>query len=534
MNEGQGVCECARCPSTKKSNPSNSLIENAEMATEIASPHLPPGYVIQSYDEWLEERRTQLLRHMENVDGEKSIIARYFEILEDDKFNEMDIAYDPKLDPLDPSLRSLTTQSSHDEMDFNEMPHSFEPRIGEVILFLPNEEPDLVFHEATETYVTRNGDGEEGFPRWMAGVVVELPLEHITLRELRPMEDSDDPPMLIKVEMLTVHGSRDKKVECHSILSHRQRPFSMFRELLNGYPQSIWHKSIRYAMDATASVSHCSIYRFSGEFPYGKFSCRGIWIGNEMFCRGDAARLLPSSDIDSVREVLIIRDIYIKMTKDGSQLLAEYILEGPTYSLIAWKELHEESPLKVEPEHFLYATAYAIDLSYIETNATYELPTSMCGYSFDLSSSAAVVGPESILGRLYEREAMGAMINSWSLNVGLDGVCEARKSMALKRCEVRGESPARDFKMNWARDRIEMLGVKCFGNVDFSERAGVGTPEELTLRKLSLEENEDAESDEDVDGGTGVGAVGTGYEYAMEPARDGDTLRHASKRPRTT
>ena len=197
--------------------------------------------------------------------------------------------------------------------------HSFLPRVGELVLWTPEMEGDLVRNENTGQYQLYCFEAQRyrGFPVWMAGTVTEVP------------EKADDFPDLVKSPTkqngVNISGYKvetfpdpnnilDKSLsKRYKYIPLRQiRPLSYWQTLLHGLDEQVLHPSVKNALTVFTSLSVLGAFKFRGVWPNAEVFCKGIFLGPELLTVGDAVRILPKDGKADCSEILVITSIRLK------------------------------------------------------------------------------------------------------------------------------------------------------------------------------------------------------------------------------
>ena len=161
-------------------------------------------------------------------------------------------------------------------------------------------------------------DRSAGKPKWLAGVVTQVPTNPETTSHYPPpstlpggANNEIEGPSLnlsgFRIEPLPSINSTDKYLsKQHTYTQLRLiRPFAFWQLLLEGIPQSEWHISIHNAITASATVSLINREHFSGRWPNASIYSKGLFVGAECYWIGDTIRLLfdkPSAAAAALQE----------------------------------------------------------------------------------------------------------------------------------------------------------------------------------------------------------------------------------------
>lgn len=360
------------------------------------------------------------------------------------------------------------------------------------------------------------------FPSWKAGVVAKVPKYDMGLSELStpasqitPMDSEN----MYRIELYPHPDEADKSLSfvAEYVVLRNIRPFNLFQEMLSGIPSDRWHETIHHALLATSTVCPVEPYAIEGQWVTSptktspreaRIECRGVWLGAELFIAGDAVRVLPyldghvaKSDDGSTESVDGLPDFddLLPESDDGlpksendvpkpndvavSQVMiidaVDWIFhnidnpEKRTSRITVRGKLYttnREAALRKTP-----LTDHDIKESYGGRRGR-GLPSSFAGYTWypdhqenELQNLETPQSPRivedhatlecgSILGRLYESEAMKVLVNTKSFaEVSTQGIVQAREWSKHTRKDV-WTSPKSDFIFEW--DRVRMLRIE--------------------------------------------------------------------------
>ncbi|KAL5339102.1 transcription-silencing protein Clr2-domain-containing protein [Aspergillus crustosus] len=313
---------------------------------------------------------------------------------------------------------------------------SYIPRLGEIVLWAPNFDGDLVWNPATQRIQIYSPAKEKWLkaPEWRAGVIGQIPTEELILQDI--VETTEKKWGLnysgFRVETLPDPNGFDKSYSLHYSYVPLKcvKPFNSFELFLQGTPRENLHPSIENAMTIMSSFSLVEKYFFRGQWPDASILCRGIFIGAEMLAIGDAIRLKPKgyqAGIDprpSTVDVMVIKEIRLDLSQcdedpKSKQLAEKYQvrLSGKLYTL---NEERAQSFNNGQPARPL-SSQEVVD---VFNNV------GMGGYGdwYELHPGSIVdVSQDMVLGRCYEPDAMKLLSDSLSLSYDLQGVLSARE-----------------------------------------------------------------------------------------------------------
>jgi hypothetical protein len=212
--------------------------------------------------------------------------------------------------------------------DWSRLPR-FVPRVGELVLFVRNLEPEeaLSWDSAAQTWckTVPNVDYELNRAQWEAGVVTQMPLQSVDESDLvmAPATKSNVVNSGFRIEPLSQPGGDDKS---HSrqhryVPLHGIRPLVYWQNCLRGIPVEDWHQTVKYAITATNTFCVLGRDRFKGmrdELTGSEATifCRGAYIGSELILSGDTIRLLPNPDEQKeheVTDILVVTAIKLRL-----------------------------------------------------------------------------------------------------------------------------------------------------------------------------------------------------------------------------
>ncbi len=314
---------------------------------------------------------------------------------------------------------------------------SYLPRLGEIVIWTPDFQGELVWNEKTRTIQTYSPtDGQWGEkPQWRAGVVGQIPTEETVLNDI--VEKTRKKWGLnysgFRVETLPDTNGSDKSYSLHYSYVPLKciKPFNAFELFLQGTPREKLHPSIENAMTVMSSFSLVDKYRFRGEWPNASIYARGIFLGAEFIVLGDAVRLKPkgyrakeSIQQSHVVDVMVVKEIRLELIQcdedpRSKQLAEKYQvrISGKLYT----PEIERAQTLNSGPPARALASHEVMDVF----NSA-----GMGGYGkwYELHSGSLVdISQDMVLGRCYEPDAMRLLFSSLSLSYDLQGVMRARE-----------------------------------------------------------------------------------------------------------
>ena len=337
------------------------------------------------------------------------------------------------------------------------------PRTGEIVLYVRDLPDDI--------HITRDGITKEfqlynersgkylGSPHWEAGLVGQTPMEAPT--------NSNVIYSGLRVEPIAHPNSLDKSVsKRYKYVSARQtRPLLFWYELLHNIRREDWHASVVNALTLTSTLSLMGKYRFRGAWPDATIYCHGLYLGFEMLAVGDTVRLLPSARSGQVEctDIMVIRSVRLKWLSLGDASNNDYDNDGKPYKSEIW----------------VYGSAYTSEPSRSDKqwlcDQNIELPRAAGDYAnwypLHPASKELAVPFSRILGRLYERHAMAAFLNSGldemsDLDAGREGLMEAREFSTQHDERIAREKSATWY---WGDSRADALDLHTINGLDVAK-----------------------------------------------------------------
>ncbi|KAL1970594.1 hypothetical protein VTN77DRAFT_4238 [Rasamsonia byssochlamydoides] len=315
--------------------------------------------------------------------------------------------------------------------------NSFIPRAGELVLWAPEIDGELIYDEKTNThrvYSFKKGRWL-GVPAWRAGTVGQTPEEDVVLEDLiEPMPKRWAVNYSgFRVETFPDPNSYDKSYSLQAKYVHLNciRPLNYWQIFLQGIPQEDWHPSIKHALTVMSSISLVDKYRFKGTWPDASVFCRGIFIGAELLLVGDAVRLKPKGrTLDDanpkVTDVMVIDRIEFKLLSCindvRSPLLAEkhaVRIRGKVYTRSP--ERAYRGPGMVGPPRPLTHEEVTNAFNYVGMNGY------GAWYPVHAPDKFMCISQDMVLGRCYEPDAMKLIFDDTSLGLDFHGVLSGRK-----------------------------------------------------------------------------------------------------------
>ncbi|KAL4942414.1 transcription-silencing protein Clr2-domain-containing protein [Aspergillus oleicola] len=321
-----------------------------------------------------------------------------------------------------------------------DMQPSYLPRLGELVLWTPAFEGELLWNEKAQCIQIYTADGKWlDKPQWRAGVIGQLPTEETVLQDL--VESTGKKWGLnysgFRVETLPDPNGSDKSYSLHYSYMPLKciKPFNAFEHFLQGTPREQLHPSIEHAMTVMSSFSLVDKYRFKGVWPNASIYSRGIFIGAEFLTIGDAIRLKPrgynpeSCTLTAPTvDVMVINEIRLDLTDCDEDTKSKHLAEkfqvrisGRVFTTNAERAQaqaqtsnnNEQQPQPLLLHEVLNVFNTGGMTGYGPWYALY--PNSLVSISLDM-----------VLGRCYEPDAMNLLFNTTSLSLDLPGILNAR------------------------------------------------------------------------------------------------------------
>ncbi|RMZ82584.1 hypothetical protein DV738_g1512, partial [Chaetothyriales sp. CBS 135597] len=205
--------------------------------------------------------------------------------------------------------------------------HSFVPRVGELVLWIPHFDDDhyLMLNDQTAQYMfySFKDAAWHGYPKWRAGVVTAVPTKVSQNGTIDFPDILDNPP---KTTALNTSGFRvetfpdpndelDKSAsKQYKFLPLRNiRPLSHWQILLQNLPEVNVSPSFKYALTCMTTISLVEKVKAVGRWPSAHIVCKGVYLGAELITTGDAIRLAPQNPSDICSDVMIVESIRLNL-----------------------------------------------------------------------------------------------------------------------------------------------------------------------------------------------------------------------------
>ena len=211
-----------------------------------------------------------------------------------------------------------------------ELQHSFIPRIGELVLWIPQflHQHSLMIDENSE-YKFYSFDQKcfHGHPSWRAGVIAQVPSAKAQngLIDFPDIQGLPDKKTALNTSGFLVETYPDPNDEVDKSASKQSkyvplrdiRPLSHWRILLRGIPRDRWHASIKNALTCMTSMSLLEKFWFSGQWPNAHIRCKGLFLGPELIIVGDGIRIRPAEPLPGTKstctDVLVVEQIRLNL-----------------------------------------------------------------------------------------------------------------------------------------------------------------------------------------------------------------------------
>ena len=331
---------------------------------------------------------------------------------------------------------------------------SFVPRVGELVLFVPELEAgaEICIEDDTDEHKVFVRGAFKGHPRWQAGVVAQG--AQVQLRNITEGQEKKHSTLSgFRIEPLPALGSDDKTASkrFRYVPLHWVRPFTFWPQILKGVPESNWHETVRNALAANNTFSLVERYEFKGKWPQAKVLCRGVFRGAELWVEGDAVRIVHDKE-QNITDVLHIDSVVLELTNLDQTTDNDDDDRHPYNSSVhLLGQMYTTDPSRAMPES-PEPVPKALEQS---------LPKGMHGYRWycrhDMNHRSKVPLTK-VLGRCFEAEAMRLWFPSEvnpSLNPGLSGYEFARNYAKQQDNRIMPEK-----QLYWADSRGDALDIK--------------------------------------------------------------------------
>ena len=209
-----------------------------------------------------------------------------------------------------------------------EQQHSFVPRLGELVLWVPNFPDHHYLLRDPKTFQYQMYDFKQkkfvGFPRWRAGVIAAAPsaaskngtIDFPDVLDMPEKKTSLNTAGFRVETMIDPNNDNDKSLskQYKYVPLRSIRPLSHWQFMLKNIPQKDLHPSILYALTCMTSVSLVEKWRYNGDWETGGYiSAKGVYLGSELITIGDTIRLLPEAPAVACTDVMVVDSIRLRM-----------------------------------------------------------------------------------------------------------------------------------------------------------------------------------------------------------------------------
>lgn len=342
------------------------------------------------------------------------------------------------------------------------------PRLGEIVLFVRQITGAIGFDPQSSRFMDSvPGSDHKKQPEWEAGIVAQVPEGTLSLEDIAEERNKSSPVANsgFRIEPLPDVNSQNKSFtkQYKYVPMHHIRPFIFYGEFTKDVDMADMHPTIVNAMKIMSSISVVERYHFRGIWPKASILCRGMFIGSEMICPGDAVRLMPAASIENVSDVFHVQEIRLDLSNlelssdddydQGHPYQTAIRLKGKCYTLDSAKAISGAPMTKEEVEracpadmlaygkwHHMHEDAASLDISYTQ-----------------------------VLGRCYDAEATALWLLSDAQNMmeSLSGGCSGmRRARAFS--SVNDSRIIAGHKWYWGDSRAETLAIETLNGVDVS------------------------------------------------------------------
>ena len=414
-------------------------------------------------------------------------------------------------------INSIDWRSEHDYGVFStddilpvhltriEQQHSFTPRLGELVLWIPDFLDGHHLMLDTKSLQHKFFDFEQkkfhGFPAWRAGVVTAVPSSTV---QNGPVDFADLLDVPDKKTALNTAGFRietfpDPNDALDKGLSKQYkyvplrniRPLSHWQTVLRGIDEKKLHRSIKSAFTCMTSISLVEKFKATGQWPEASIYCKAMYIGSELITVSDTVRLKSLESPNTCTDVMIvdsirlnlegIRDEHVEPTSPSLSSRSSITLVGRAYSLDPANYWDGDSQQEVDRDLAVYSQPQQMRLEEVKTlfrpvgSAEYGDWYAMQGPHFK-----SEVSHEHVLGRLYEADAVrlwtsqlqnkpgkGATPSDSTASMDFDvrGIVSARRYATATDARM-PEPQNEEVQWYWADTRAEALAIETFNGYE--------------------------------------------------------------------
>ncbi|EED16811.1 conserved hypothetical protein [Talaromyces stipitatus ATCC 10500] len=340
---------------------------------------------------------------------------------------------------------------------------SYIPRVGEIVLWIPQLNGELKYNEQTRSYQIYSPKKSLfiGNPVWRAGTVSEVPeKDPVVLDDLiEPTQKKWEVNYSgFRVETFPDPNSDDKSASLQYQYVHIYvlRPFNSWPVWLEGLPQREWHPSIKHAMTVMSSVCMINKYHFKGVWPNASIHCRGMFLGPEMILVGDTVRLKPKgatvNRLSSVTDVMVIKRIEFRLNSCIEDLQSPNLAKS--YSVRVRGNVYSLAPNRAYRKPGEYSSLPLNRQEVIDAFQQVGMSEYGAWYRTHGPSTSVEISHDMIIGRCYEPTAMELLFGHTSLDFDLFGMLASREWS--RKTDNRMEDGQDWF---WADYRVQALSI---------------------------------------------------------------------------
>lgn len=379
--------------------------------------------------------------------------------------------------------------------------HSFIPRLGELVLWIPNFPDGHYLMQDSKTSHYKFFDFKEkrfcGFPDWRAGVVTAAPSSSvpdgpIDFGDLLDTPNKNSSPNTTGFRIETLPDLNDPlnkpmSRQYKSVPLHHIRPLSHWQPILRGIHESELHPSVKNGFTFATSISLLEKFKASGQWPTASIHCKGVYIGAELITVGDTVRLKSPTSPKVCTDVLVVDSIRLKLEKiqdkhvqPGSPLLASKSsiwLIGRAFSLDERKRWQAPTADRADQDAESIELPSEVPLDDVKTTFR---PVGSAGYgkwyAMHDFHNRYEISHDQVLGRLYEADAVRLWTSQFqnkpeddhtegdnraSMDFDVNAIMSARQYATAT--DARMPEPQDDqLQWYWADTRAEALDIETF------------------------------------------------------------------------
>ena len=386
-----------------------------------------------------------------------------------------------------------------------EQQHCFTPRLGELVLWIPDFLDGHHLMLDTKSLQYKFFDFEQkkfhGFPAWRAGVVTAVPSSTV---QNGPVDFADLLDVPDKKTALNTTGFRietlpDPNDALNKAVSKQWkyvplrniRPLSHWQVVLRGIDERKLHPSIKSAFTCMTSISLVEKFKATGQWPEASIYCKAMYIGSELITVSDTVRLKSLESPNTCTDVMIVDSIrlnlegikeeHVEPTSPFLSSRSSITLVGRAYSLDPANYWDGDSQQEVDRDPAVYSQPQQMRLEEVKIlfrpvgSAEYGDWYAMQGPHFK-----SEVSHEHVLGRLYEADAVrlwtsqlqnkpgkGATPSDSTASMDFDvgGIVSARRYATATDARM-PEPQNEEVQWYWADTRAEALAIETFNGYE--------------------------------------------------------------------